>query len=814
MRHDLRDAVRALRRAPTFTLTAVLTLALAIAGATAMFSVIDAVVLRGLPYTAPGRLLGVYERSDAGDLRLPSYPTVRDWQQQSANQGQIAGFAFVRGNGVTMAGRDGPEQKAAAYVTPGFFSLMGTRPLVGRAFLPDDERSGAPPVAVISYNEFIERFNGDPAVIGKRIDVDSMPVAVVGVMPRGFAYPNFGSGGWLPPALWQPIASFEATHKMLASRGLHVDSRAILRLRRGADSAGAAAAMRTIQRRLADAYPREQAHWNGVELRSLSDEIFGGLWSTLALITGAIALVVMLACANVANLLLLRSSVRARDLALRAALGAGTWRLVRHVLVEAAVIAAVAGVAGIGLAVAMLAALRPYAAHRLPFATDITVDSRAALFVIGMIMVTTLLVGVLPAIHAARGSLVARLRGGPAIGSSGGGERRVRNSLVLVQLVLATTVVVVTGLLVQSVRRVSAVPLGYDDSGVISLTIAPPSHKYEAPAQAAALYRRIIDATRAVPSVESSAAAGGALLPTKVETEDRRGDGTPPLALYHPISEEYLSVYRIPIVAGRGFTDADMRSPNGFLVSENLAKRFWPGARALGQRITVYRASQGRADFGQPITLPVVGVVADYRAYGRENPSPAQVFLPYTLEVWPWMNFVVRAPKSAAVLREVTDAVKAVDPAIVFRGTPSVSKSGLAESLTEPRGFLMQLMGVFAATALVLAAVGLYGVVAYGVAQRAREIGIRIAVGATSGGIVRLLLAEAARVVCSGIAFGLIAGVVAGRLLRATLFDTSPMDAATLVVAPAVLAVAATIASLLPARRATRTDPIIVIRSE
>lgn len=814
MRHDLRDALRALGRAPAFSITAVFTLTLAIASATAIFSVVDAVVIRGLPYAAPTRLLAVYERSEGGDVRLPSFPTFRDWQQQSGNRGPIAGFAFVRGAGVTMPGPDGPEQQIAAYVTPGFFSLMGTRPLLGRTFVADDEQTGAAPVAVISYNQFVERFNGDPAVLGKRIGVDSMPATIIGVMPRGFAYPNFGSGGWLPPALWQPIALFETTHTMLALRGLHVDSRAILRLRSGVDSAGAAATMRTIQRRLAGEYPAEQAHWTAVELRRLSDEIFGGLWSTLALISGAIALVIVLACANVANLLLLRSSVRARELAVRAALGAGAWRLARHLMMEAAVIAAAAGVAGLALAIGLLAAFRPYAARRLPFATDIAVDSRAALFVVGMTTITALLVGVLPAMNAARGSLVARLRGGPAIGAAGGGERRVRNALVLVQFALAITVVVVAGLLIQSVRRVSAVPLGYDDTGVISLTIAPPTHKYEAPEQAAALYRRIIEATRAVPSVNASAAAGGALLPTKVETDAQRGGGAPPLALYHPISDAYLEVFRIPIVAGRGFTDEDMRSPNGFLVTENLAKRLWPGASALGQRITVYRASQGRADFGQPITLPVVGVVADYREYGRESPAPAQVFLPYTLEVWPWMNFVVRGPGSAAILRQVTDAVKAVDPGMQFRGKPSVSRSGLAESLADPRGFLMELMGAFATIALVLAAVGLYGIVAYGVAQRTREIGIRIAIGATSGGIVRLLLGEAAQLVLSGIVLGLIAAFFAGRLVRATLFDTSPLDIATFIVAPAVLAVAAGVASLLPARRAARTDPIVVIRSE
>jgi len=812
MRDDLRDAFRALRRAPAFTVVAVLSLTLAIGSATAIFSIVDTILVRGLPYANAGRLQTVYEHSDNANARVPSYPTFKDWQTQGATvRDAIEGFAFVRGNGVLIAGDDGPERQIAAYVTPGFFQLLGMRPLLGRTLLADDEQLAAPPVAVISHDYFMRHFGGDRAVVGKMVSVDSVPTRIIGVMPRGFAYPNFGSGGWLPPAIWQPVAIFQATHPALSLRGLHVDSRALLRLRAGADSTRAAAAMRTIAQRMADAYPAEQAHWTSVELRSLSDEMFGELPATLLLITGAIALVLLLACANVANLLLVRNSIRARELTVRAALGAGKWRLARHLLTEAGVIAGAAGIAGVALAIALVALVRPFAAQRLPFATDIAVDARAALFTFGVTAATALLIGVLPVLHADRGSLAARLRGGMAVDSKGAGERRVRNALVSVQFALAITVLIGAGLLIQSVRRVSSVPLGFDPDGVISFSIFPSKGKYDSPAQAASLYQRILESVRAVPAVETVAAAGGALLPTKVETEEQRGAAVPPQAAYHPISTDFLKTLRTSIVAGRGFTDEDMRSPSGFLVTETLAKQLWPGADAVGHRLTVFRASQARADFGQPITLPVVGVVADYREFGAEAKPPAQVFLPYTLEVWPWMQFVVRA-RSASVIPGITRAVRDVDPAIVFGSKPSAQRTGL--SLSDPRILVASLMAGFAFTALLLAAIGLYGIVAYGVAQRTRELGIRIAVGATDRNILILVLSQAAKLVAGGVVVGMLAAAGTTKLLRSMLFETTPTDQGTFLVVPIVLAVVATIASLVPAFRATRTDPIIVIRAE
>jgi putative ABC transport system permease protein len=500
-------------------------------------------------------------------------------------------------------------------------------------------------------------------------------------------------------------------------------------------------------------------------------------------------------------------------MAVRAALGASVWRLARRQFAEVALVAGIAGVIGSWLASVAIRVLKPYAAQRLAFAGDIAVDWRAGAFVFALVTVVAAVVGLLPVLQTTRASLIARLRVGTATQAQGMAERRTRDVLATVQLALAISVLMGAGLLIQSLRRVSNVDLGYDPD-VISFAISPPAHRYDEPAEAAALYKRIMDAVGAVPSVDGVAAAGGALLSTKVETEGQSG-GVPPEALYHPVSERYLGVMKIRVTAGRGFTHEDMRTPAGFIITENLARKLWPGSSALGRRITVRRSSQARADFGQPITLPVIGVVADHRIFGPEADPQMQVFLPYTLEVWPWMTFAVRAPRTVAVAGQVERAIHDVEPAISYLGEkPHAARSGLAPLLTDPRVFVMGLMSVFGFVALLLAAIGLYGIIAYGVAQRTREIGLRLAVGATSRNVVALVMRRAMVLVGIGVVLGVLGGLTASRLVRSMLFETSVMDPATVALAPCLLAAVAAVASAMPAARAARIDPIVALRGD
>ncbi|HEX6964221.1 MAG TPA: ABC transporter permease [Gemmatimonadaceae bacterium] len=814
--HDLRYAFRSLRKSPGFTVVAVLTLALGIASTTAAFSIVDALVLRGLPYGVADRLRTIYERSDDGNLRTPSYPTFSDWQAQSGSAADaIAGFAFVRGNQVTLPGRDA-ERAIGAFVSPGFFRLMDTRPLLGRTFLPEEERPGAPHVAVLSYDLFMRRFGGDRAIVGKVVDLDSVPTTIVGVMPRAFVYPNFaGAGAWIPTALWQPIATFAAAHpSVLSRRGLHVDSRTLIRLRAGVDSARAAAVMHTIERRLAVAYPADQAHWTSVELQSMGNELFGNLRSTLLLIAGAIALVLLLACANVANLFLVRGSARERELAVRLALGAGRWRLARQQLTEALMVAVTAGVIGTLFAVALVGAVRHEIGAWLPLSPHLAIDGRAIAFAAGLAIVTALLVGVAPALRAGGERMMQRIRSGSTAAVGGTRERRARHLLVSAQFALALTLLIGAGLLLQSFRRLVEVPLGYDPTNVIDFAIDPASHAYDQPAQAAALYARILDAVRAIPTVQSAAAAGGALIPTAVEMADAPATGQPLVqALYHPVSTDYLRTMRIAMVAGRWFTDDDMRTATGLVINEKLARTLWPGTNPIGKRITIRRQSQARADFGQPITLPIIGVTADVRQEGPDQDPDPEVYLPYTLEVWPWMHFVVRAPHAEHLLRAVTAAVRRTEPDIRFLGEPSVMQAGAA-GIDARRRFITAVLGAFAVGALLIAAIGLYGIVAYGVTQRTREIGVRIALGATEGRVVALVMRDGLAFVSLGVVAGLAGAFASTRLIRAMLFETTATDPATFIVVTMVLVAASLAAIYGPARRAARTDPTIAIRAE
>jgi putative ABC transport system permease protein len=809
---DLTYAVRTLRRAPVFSAVAVLTLALGIGATTAVFSVADAVLVRGLPYRDPAHLMAVYEADEGGHFRLPSFPTFEDWQAQGASaSGAIDGLAFVRGNGFSLPGVDGPEQHVAAYVTPGFFAMMGAQAMLGRAFLPDEERPGAPAVAVISYDFFIERYGGDRAVLGKVLDVDSVPATIIGVMPRGFAFPNFSGPTWLPPALWLPVSVYKSRYKALQLRGLHVDSRTIVRLSSHADSAAAVAALRAIETRLARAYP-EQAHWTSVALQPISNELFGNVRPGVVLLSVSIALVLLLTCANVTNILLARASARTRELAVRTALGAGRWRLVRQLLAETVVLAIGAGVLGVMLASALVGMVRHGAGGRLPFAQQIVINGPVALFAAAVTIGVAIMVGVLPAVRSTGGGLVERLRGGMTASVGHVGERRLRGVLVATQVAFALTLLIGAGLLLQSFRRLESVPLGYDSTDLISFTIAAPSPKYAKPADAAALYGEVITATRALPTVTSSAATGGALVSIGVTAEDWPTDRPSPQALYHLVSADYLRTLRVPLIEGRWFSEEDMRSPVGFVINDKLANAIVPDGHAIGRRITVHRSSQGRPDFGEPITMPVIGVVADIHEYGRATKPDPEVFLPYTLEVWPWMNFSVRAPNPTRVAPAIVRALHELDPSVQFRGKPSVEERPFAGIVAPP--FLTLVISGFAACALLIAAVGLYGIIAYGVAQRTRELGIRIALGASERSVVTLVVRDGLLFVLIGAGSGLFGAIASSRLLTTLLFETKATDAETLVAVSVLLIVVAAVSSYLPARRAAKTDPMLAMRTD
>lgn len=820
-RANVRQALRALRRAPGFAATSAATLAIAIAATTIVFGVVDGVLLRALPYRDPGRLVSVFEANEDGKgFRLPSYLTWLDWQRQTAGAGSpFAGTAYVRGNQVDYRRDDGVEKTGAAFVTPGFFPLLGTPPLVGRTFTADEEQPGGARVAVVSFTFWQTELGGDRGVVGRRVDFDGQPTTIVGVMPNGFAYPSFAN-------VWQPIASIVATDAGLARRGLHVDARVVARLRADGDSARAATAMRTIERRLAAEYPAEQAHWTGVALQPVRDELLGtSIGPMLLALGGAVLLVLLLACANVANLTLVRFAGRGRELAIRAALGAGRGAVVRHLLAESALVAAAGGAAGIGIAAVGVALVRREWGSVLPRGDALALDWRVAAFAVGVTFVAALLAGLLPAWRASRPAALAALRVGGRGATGGGGDARLRSTLAALQLALALMLLVGAGLLIQSFRRIQNVALGFDPDGLVAVAITPPAHRYDTPEQASALYERILAAVRAVPGVENAAITNhlpltGAFVPSVARVPGRPSRADDERVVYRTASASYLTTMRMTLRRGRWFTDDDMRSPTGFVINETMAKQFWPGADPVGQPLEVHRASQVRADFGQPIDGVVLGVVADVHQQAQDSDPVAEVYVPSTEEVWPWASLVVRAREPERAIPAIRQAVLGVDPAIPLRsggggifGGIVPMRTILAATVTQRR-IALTMATAFAGAALLLATVGLYGVIAYGVAQRTREVGVRMALGATPAAVSRLIVGQGARVMVAGGVVGIAGALAATRLIQAMLFRTPAWDPWTYAVVTLLLAAVAVAASWLPARHAARLDPTLALRGE
>jgi putative ABC transport system permease protein len=813
---DSRHLVRSLRRSPGFAAVVVLTLALGIGATTAVLSVVDHVVLRSLPFRDAGQLMMMLERDDGGAFRVPSYPTVEDWRRDPGVQQAFAGVTFVRGDGVQLTDGDRAENVTSAFPGADFFPLLGSRPLLGRTLLADDQRDGAPPVVVLSYAFWMKRFGGDRAILGRRISLDSLPTTVVGVMPAGVVYPVFAQ-------IWQPLASYR--HRdVLTRRGVHVDSRTLARLRPGVDSARAVALMRTVSARLASAYPEEQAHWNAA-MFPIRKEIIGDVTPMLLTLGAAAIAILLLACSNVANLLLARMSSRTRELAVRSALGASRMRLIGQLLTESALLALAGGVVGMGLAGAAIATARRVLPGKLARIDELSVDGRVLAVAALASLLTALVCGVWPAIRATRAASGETLRTG-AMGAGGvRADARLRRALVTVQFALALVLLVGAGLLLQSFRRVVAVPLGFDPHGLVTARVSPSGEKYGTPDQARALYDRLLESIRSVPGVSDVALIqhfplSGAAMTTPIDVGGRpSGDTSSNQVYYRTVSDGYLSAMKMSMAAGRWFTAADMRSPGGaFVVNATLAKRYWPGQSAIGKRMTVHRASQVRADFGQPLAGIVVGVVADVHNVSQDAAPDPEVYVPFTLEVWPWVTLVARTHGDAATRDALRRAVRAVEPALMAGNAASTDGFTPATDLLagglEPRRFMMGLIGIFAGCALALAAIGMYGVVAYGVTQRTRELGVRKALGATDAMIAALVVRESMTLAGAGVVIGCAGAWGGARLIRALLFDTGPADPGPYLATIGLLVAVALIATYLPARRAVRLDPTIAMRGD
>jgi putative ABC transport system permease protein len=801
LRQDLTYALRRLRKAPGFALVAVATLALGIGANSAIFSVVDAVLLRPLPFPQPDRLVRVAQT-------WKGRPTVYSPQNYLDVEAQATGFqglAAIDTTGITLTGQGAAARLEGAEVSAAFFDVLRVRPLHGRGFLAGENEPGRTRVAVLGHQLWRDRFGADPSVVGRTISLNRQSYSVVGVAPPGFRYPE-------ETEVWTPMEYDQRFRSN--SRGAWYLS-VVGRLRDGATLDGARQEVATIAARLAQAYPADNEGVGGTVI-SLHEATVGASRRALLVLLGAVGLVLLVACVNVANLLLARIAARETELAVRTALGAGRGRLVRQLLTESLLLAVLGGIAGLALAALLVDALVALQPQGVPRLAEVSVNRSVIGFAAMLSLVTTVLFGAFPALQTSRRATAQALRQGSR-GILTGGRGGLRSGLVIGQIALAMVLLAGSSLLVRSFARLRSVDPGFRTEGALAFRVSLPESAYADDARMLSFHDDLQRRLAALPGVRSVGAVAGLPLSGNHFNISFAVEGRPALPPAQQPSLEvriatpgYFRTIGIPLRRGRSFTDSDgPEAPQVVVLSESAVRRFFPDEEPVGKTI---RLGLGRGR-GRKAGGEVVGVVGDVKELGLAAESPPEVYLPYAQFPIQSMDVVLRTdvpPRSlAAVAERVVHGLDAELPVARVATLDEV----LARSVSEPR-FYALLLGSFAATALFLAALGLFGVMSYAVAQRTRELAVRIALGARREEMLLLVLREALVLGVGGVAAGLFGALALSRVIASMLFELSPTDPATLAGVAGTLVAVALLASYLPARRATRVDPVIALRSE
>jgi len=811
MINDLFVAIRALRNAPSFTFVAVGVLALGIGTAAAVFAVVDGVVLRGLPFDDPGRIVAVVERdtraADTLGGGLTSAPTFLDWRRHQTSFEHLAATGNVSFRTRTSVGE--PVDAVATSVTWEFFPVLRLAPVLGRAFVADDEVVGRHRVVILSHAYWQQQFGGAPDVVGRTLDLNEEPWEVVGVAPAGFGYPI---GAARPTDLYVPLAFSDAERSRNSGHAYFYG--AIGRLKSGVSVAQADREMARLAAALDQQYPGwSPGRTAGVV--TLQERLVGRVRPWMLLLLSAVGLVLLVACANMAGLMLVRAAMGRGDLAVRAALGASRWQLVRGPLAQSLVLALAGATAGIALAQGIVQVLRAWLPFGLPRVADVVIDWRVVSAAIGAGGVVGVVCGLIPGLVATRPGARVLLAAGGRSRTPGTGGRRLRSVLVVAEIGLTMVLLVGAGLFARSFVSLMRIDPGFDPSGVIALAAGvaadPRSGAGPAGQPGGAAIEQAIEAVRRVPGVKAAGAVSGGLPLTgtwsrsSVELPGRgEVEGAENMIDVRRVSPDYLKVLRVPLLRGRHLTMFDRASAAlVVLVNDAAARKYWPGQEALGQRITV--ADKERI---------VVGIVGDIRHLGPETPPRQEAYVPMAQERVRAATVVARTTRPAReVLPEVKAAIRSVNPDQRFRSDVT-TLDGYLDRLIGQRRFLMALTTLLALLGLVIATAGVYGVMAYAVAQQTAEIGLRMALGATPGGILRNVLLQAAGVIAAGVAIGAAGAWWLGASVRAFLFGVRPDDVGVYVAAAIGLALAGLLATVVPARRAAIVDPLVALRHE
>lgn len=805
---DIRFAARLLMRRPGFTVIAILSLALGIGANTAIFSVIDAVLLRPLPYVQPDRLVSLYETAPQMAFSSVSAPSYRDWQEQNHAFSQLAAYVLTDMN---LQGVASPERLETVRATANLFNTLGTRPLLGRTFVTGEDRPNASHVVVLSEGLWHRQFGGDPRLVGRAITLGGDPYTVIGIVPSRFRFPASATTD-----IWIPLQIEPQLTAQRDSRSLHV----IGRLRPGIELPAAISQLHQIAARLAQQYPKEQTG-RSVLAVPLRQDITGDIRPALFVLLGAAGLVLLIACANVANLLLARAVDRHREVAIRLAVGARRTRLIRQFLTESVLLSLLGAVVGLALAYAGTPTLTRLAGSSIPFADNVRFDPQVFALLLLVALLTGVIFGLVPAFQATRVDLQTDLKEGASKGSAGIGRRHFRSMLVIAETALALVLLVGAGLLMRAFAQLENADSGMMTRNVLTMHVPAPSQQHDT-AVSIRLFQPVLQRIKAIPGVRAVGLTSALPLQEshnfgRLTIEGRPPDksGERPIAEQRVVSPGYFRALGIRVIRGRDFTDRDAgaasnsgvraagAAPAVVLINQALARTYFPNGDPIGRRIKL----------GESSWAPIVGVVGDVRESGMDTPSAPTMYLSYLQFPYNEMTLVISTSvPPTSITAAVRAAIHSVDPNQPVYGVETMDQV-VSESISD-RQFYLSLLGTFAVIAFALAIAGIYGVMSYAVTQRTREIGIRMALGARASSVRHLVVREGMVLVIAGIACGAVMSLLLTRLLSSLLYGVSSTDPVTFISVAILLAAVALVASYVPARRAAAVDPTISLRYE